>query len=341
MARTTPPRPVDPVVEFPELGALARTAIRLHPRPGTPSVHDSSIGGPLLWPANEPWPRCNAEDHDHERYPEYSLADTRLVRRIKNARLGRWVHSLGNQEDSGHVGAGFTVEEQEILDRIETITGPDGPVAMVPVAQLYVRDIPSLCAPEGMDLLQVLWCPCVHDEDSLPATALFWRSAAAVDDILVDPPEPALYDDDLIPEPCTIAPEAVVEYPIDLDNDLSERLADWITAHFGDEFGFGNFGIAPGCKVSGYVRWGMQDPYPNPCPVCGAETEPLLTISSQEWEHNVPHWVPVEDVAAEAAWGCYQDGPSMPTRIRVCDMDRLIIRVCPKSPEHPHIQMIQ
>ncbi|MFB7608990.1 hypothetical protein [Streptomyces gardneri] len=28
------------------------------PRPGAPTVHDSSVGGPFLWPADEPWPYC-------------------------------------------------------------------------------------------------------------------------------------------------------------------------------------------------------------------------------------------------------------------------------------------
>ncbi|MEU0600681.1 hypothetical protein ABZ484_20955 [Streptomyces sp. NPDC006393] len=51
---TTPPRPVDVTALFPELAPLARTATRLHPRPGSPTVHDSSVGGPLLWPADEP-----------------------------------------------------------------------------------------------------------------------------------------------------------------------------------------------------------------------------------------------------------------------------------------------
>ncbi|MFF6837120.1 hypothetical protein ACFY84_35905, partial [Streptomyces sp. NPDC012438] len=56
--RTTPPRPVEVTAVFPELVPLARPAIRLHPRPGSPSVSDSSVGGPLLWPADEPWPHC-------------------------------------------------------------------------------------------------------------------------------------------------------------------------------------------------------------------------------------------------------------------------------------------
>ncbi|MGA4863657.1 hypothetical protein ACPB9J_13515 [Streptomyces lavendulocolor] len=51
---TTPPRPFDISVLFPQLAPLARTATRLHPRPGSPTVHDSTVGGPLLWPADEP-----------------------------------------------------------------------------------------------------------------------------------------------------------------------------------------------------------------------------------------------------------------------------------------------
>lgn len=54
MTRTTPPRPLDVTEAFPELAGFARTAFRLHPVPGNPTVHDSSVGGPPLWPADEP-----------------------------------------------------------------------------------------------------------------------------------------------------------------------------------------------------------------------------------------------------------------------------------------------
>ncbi|RKS09889.1 hypothetical protein DFP74_5634 [Nocardiopsis sp. Huas11] len=50
------------VEEFlPELGPLRRGAVRLHPRRGEPGAHQSSVGGPLLWPEGEPWPLCTAE----------------------------------------------------------------------------------------------------------------------------------------------------------------------------------------------------------------------------------------------------------------------------------------
>lgn len=118
------------------LAPLARTATRLHPRPGPATPHDSSVGGPLLRPADEPWPHC----------------------------------------DEGH--------------------GGPGPVAMLPVAQLYVRDIPPLRTPGRADLLQVLWCPFDHEPDDKPLTALFWRTAADVTDVLVAPPEPFDVEDE-------------------------------------------------------------------------------------------------------------------------------------------------
>ncbi|MGW3202866.1 DUF1963 domain-containing protein [Streptomyces sp. NPDC001135] len=58
MKLTTAPSAVEPGRDFPELLPHARTAVRLHPRRGTPGPRDSHIGGPLLWPAAEPWPQC-------------------------------------------------------------------------------------------------------------------------------------------------------------------------------------------------------------------------------------------------------------------------------------------
>jgi hypothetical protein len=64
MTRHTPPRPLDVAVLFPELVPFRREAVRLHPRAGEPSCRDSSLGGPLLWPAEEAWPVC-ADDDAH------------------------------------------------------------------------------------------------------------------------------------------------------------------------------------------------------------------------------------------------------------------------------------
>ncbi|MER7819881.1 hypothetical protein [Streptomyces sp. NPDC096153] len=48
---------------IPEYAALARQTPLLNPEPGEPGVGESSLGGELLWPADEPWPYCAQEDH--------------------------------------------------------------------------------------------------------------------------------------------------------------------------------------------------------------------------------------------------------------------------------------
>nr|WP_147141344.1 hypothetical protein [Stackebrandtia albiflava] len=76
MALTTPPRRYDLLADIPELAEYARPAVRLHPRQGDPGVHDSSVGGPLLWPAAEPWPMCDLEHEDCDDEPfDYVLAE--------------------------------------------------------------------------------------------------------------------------------------------------------------------------------------------------------------------------------------------------------------------------
>ncbi|MEJ8640403.1 DUF1963 domain-containing protein [Streptomyces sp. MS1.HAVA.3] len=58
MTRHTPPRPLDVEQLFPEVAPLRRQTVRLHPRAGSPSYRDSSVGGPPAWPEGEPWPVC-------------------------------------------------------------------------------------------------------------------------------------------------------------------------------------------------------------------------------------------------------------------------------------------
>ncbi|MEU5536860.1 DUF1963 domain-containing protein [Streptomyces sp. NPDC020362] len=64
MIRTTEAPSFDLAEAVAGMGPCARTTVRLHPRPGAPTCEDSHIGGPLLWPAREPWPRCAAPDCD-------------------------------------------------------------------------------------------------------------------------------------------------------------------------------------------------------------------------------------------------------------------------------------
>lgn len=112
---------------------------------------------------------------------------------------------------------GYTAEERAVLEGIDRDAGlPDGPVPMLPLARLYVRDVPVLCPPRrsGADLLQVLWRPFDHPDRYMPRTALVWRSAAAVTDVLAAPPEPVAVEfEEYVPVPCVLAPEQVTQYP--------------------------------------------------------------------------------------------------------------------------------
>lgn len=63
MAHTTTAPPVDLPKLVPGIEKHLRHTVRLHPRQGSPGVRDSHVGGPLLWPETEPWPRCGASSY--------------------------------------------------------------------------------------------------------------------------------------------------------------------------------------------------------------------------------------------------------------------------------------
>ncbi|MEU0007822.1 hypothetical protein ABZ079_26935 [Streptomyces sp. NPDC006314] len=286
--RTTPPRPFDVAAIFPQLAPLARTTTRLHPRPGSPSPYDSSVGGPLLWPAGQPWLYC---DKWHE--------------------------------------------------------GPVSP--LLPVAQLYVRDVPLLRPPGRTDLLQVLWCPSEHPPEYKPTTELFWRTAADVTHILASPPKPTEAQYGYTPEPCVLAPEQVTEYPniLELDEELKQQLRDWTAWHAAgveiddsyeepDEFYSAELSEAPGWKVGGWPPWGLTDPIARFCINCGSAMSPLLTIASNECRDYRRGWVPNEEQAIAVI---DNDIVSNPPGIQVSDANNLQLYFCPKC--YTHTDLIQ
>lgn len=58
-ARTVPARVCDLAAEAPDLKALARPAVLLHPRHSDePAADRSKVGGTFLWPDDEEWPVC-------------------------------------------------------------------------------------------------------------------------------------------------------------------------------------------------------------------------------------------------------------------------------------------
>lgn len=345
MTRTTPPRPADIVDSFPELAPLARTATRLHPHPGMPTPDDSSVGGPLLWPAREPWPHCAGPHWVSPQLPARSPADVRLLRRIQ---------ADARRRPPG--GPMYTEQEREAVHRIKAgRPTPTEPVAMLALAQLYTRDVPDLQSHDDVDLLQVLWCPFHHGDENMPKAALFWRSARTVNEILTAPPQPeAVKYDGYVPEPCLLQPEQVVEYPAptELEEELRERVEEWSARQKAgaapgslydgaeDSFYDRELSVAPGWKVGGWPPWSVTDPWPLRCTTCGTLMRPLLTIASYEWQPDGPSWIPHEDQAASSTPATFPD-PATPTMIIIPGGYNQQIYTCQVSREHPHTALLQ
>ncbi|MFI8391303.1 hypothetical protein [Streptomyces sp. NPDC085540] len=248
--RPAGPRPLAPIpfdVEavFPELTGSAREVTLLYPRAGRPGPGDSSLGGPLLWPADEPWPMCAEPDHYKPLSPP---------------------------------------------------VGPE-PVAMVPVVQLYARDVPGLVFPAGTDLLQILWCPLVHEQAPYAAAPrLHWRSAAttAAGAVVGEPPRPHTVEEEFLPRPCTVSPTPTVEYP---NWDMPEGLGDLLGERFEalqEERGYSYFEVATTeqSKVGGYPGWTQPPNWPD-CAGCGTRMDHLLSVTATE--PGAGRWLPLDD----------------------------------------------
>ncbi|MFD3468622.1 hypothetical protein ACFWWM_20010 [Streptomyces sp. NPDC058682] len=322
MTRTTPPRPLDVASVFPELAGTSRTATRLHPRPGAPTVHESSVGGPLLWPAGESWASCSQE-HD----APFELNTPEEVRTLRQI-LAR---DVWTDEDHAEVSRIHAGHDPSLL--------PEGPHPLIPVAQLYARDVPGLPFPEGTDLLQVLWCPFIDIEDQSGSAAvqLRWRRAADVVEVLASPPEPAYVGtSELVPLPCVLRPEQVLEYPAahDLDPELAGRIHRWEEDGATDYRGA--LSVAPGWKAGGWAApFTFRDsggPEELRCARCSAVGEPLLTIGYAEWNAETVSWRPVEEAHGASA---------TPTAVTVGRGYTLQFYACPADPRHPPVTVMQ
>jgi hypothetical protein len=329
--RTTPPRPVDVAAVFPELHDHAARATRLHPRPGTPAVTDSSVGGPLLWPVDEPWPMCT-EPHD----------DVDVLLRPDTVRRWRAILSAAWSRTERGASLAITDAERAALPDTEVSEPYElarQPIAMVPVLQAHRRDVPGFIGPPGADLLQVLWCPLGHaDLEYCPRPAVRWRRAADVGEVLAAPPEPAVVESDYyLPEPCVLHPEQVTEYEYGglLPAALHERIRAW-------ENGSGlsyqlDLSIAPGWKIGGFASWHLSDPRPMGCTACGTPMRLLLTIATAEWDGDGT-WRPVED-AGEHGPALFP--PSGPTGVEIGRGYSLWVFHCPESFDHPPATAMQ
>lgn len=370
----TPPPAVDVTQVVPGIAAYARTATRLHPRPGAVSARMSHVGGPLLWPAGEPWPTCTApcEVTWTEPMPaaaiellhgirEFTQAETspaavEEVRALGSGAMAVRAASLQARRASawskaGEIArAGRDVGLEMDLAR-ETITLTDigsheVPNPLLPVCQLRAADVPDLWCPPGADMLQVLWCPCQHDYEGMvwaPMIELRWR--CETDDLgEVTAPVSRVDHDNYQPTCCQINPEQVTEYP-DTD-DLPPDLADVINATLTDHtdttyarFYPRSLSVAPGWKAGGWPAWNRGKD-PRGCRTCGRPVTLLLTIASKEFEGGTgPRWRVIEDRPADGSDPGHApigDPTREPTGIVVGRWESLRIFVCTQCPTNPH-----
>ncbi|MER7696219.1 hypothetical protein [Streptomyces sp. NPDC096095] len=174
--------------------------------------------------------------------------------------------------------------------------GPE-PVAMVPVLQLYAPDVPGLAFPDGTDLLQILWCPLVHDDGQYaPNPRLYWRSteATANDPATGEPPRPHTAEEDFLPRSCTVSPTPAVEYP---NWDLPKGFGGLLGSRFEalkEKRGYDFFEVATTqqSKVGGYPGWTQPPDWPD-CAGCDTRMEHLLSITATE--PGMGRWLPLED----------------------------------------------
>ncbi|MER6063509.1 hypothetical protein ABT167_20425 [Streptomyces sp. NPDC001792] len=230
MTRVSRPPTEAILAALPELAPYGRDAAVLRPERGRPDRGSSSIGGPLLWPGDEPWPECSLPD----------------------------------------------------------VADPDGvsATAMVPVAQVYRRDVPGPWWPAGFDLLQILWCPNEHwdppaqQADVSPVVELRWRRAADVTSPLTTPPAPSRYDEDgFLPQACTVTAERLTDFPYreELPARLRPRREELVR-----DTGDGGDVITrlAGWKLGGWPTWHLAHPVVFACGECGTDMTLLFTVAS-------------------------------------------------------------
>jgi len=336
MALTTPPRPYDLLKAFPALASFARPAVRLHPRQGAPSVKQSSIGGPLLWPADEEWPLCYLDHHDYAITPY----DPELRQRFEDGKAA-WMRGR-----TGLIDFNAQMEYQlnlalALVEESGARYGQDDPVPLIPIAQLFSRDIPGLPFTDQFDLLQILWCPRDHldtrnQAPACPAFQVRWARADTTGEILSSPPTPDLCANPYVPNPCVVHPEVVTEYPDirNLPGSLKEALIAWHRPEDEDEdeewstaYSF-DTALAPGWKTMGHgMYWGIIDPFPIECE-CGTEQLPLFTADSSEFDGGTGSWRPIE----ETEGGRHL---SNPVGVTIGRGYTLQLYYCPESETHP------
>lgn len=257
-----------------DLTPFARATVRLHPRAGTPTARDSHIGGPLLWPADEPWPHC---------------PDTARNETARNETAPGVIHTLAAELEAAHPR--------------------DKPMPLGGVAQFFRRDFPKLPFPDGTDLLQVLFCPDPHNSPDYwgPGVQVVWRDSAGVTVLLESPPAPfqSDYYEYLPVQSCSFAPCEFVDHPhpSELPAELNAMLP--FTNEHGDfvddEAEAAWSPVVTGSKLGGLNFWwtSRSQDFPLTCSDCGSGLELLLALETLESQDD---YCPCDQPDAGPGW---------------------------------------
>lgn len=210
---------------------------------------------------------------------------------------------------------------------------------LIPVLQLYARDIPTLPAPEGTDVFQLLWCPAEEHERPGPVWQAVWRDSASVlAPLEAAPPldsSTVTMDEGYIPAACVLDPERIDDLPSswELDGHLVGRIDDWLRPHAATYDG--DLGPAPGAKADGWPEW-IQDPR---YPTCdqGHRMDHLLTLSSGELgDASQRSWAPVH-----ARTGTREDVDSNPAGLVISSYGNFTLFCCLTCPHRPTAAVLQ
>jgi len=272
MSRRTPAPTRVITTRYPKLMPLARTAVRLHPRPAAVDVPASAskIGGPILWPLTDPWPTCGDLEY--------------VVQQVELAPDDPF-SIMAAQHNPGLLRRGTAYEGSGVGPADQRHTG-----IFLPILQIRRADVPELPFPAESDLFQMVWCSRLHMPDLQPRMRVAWRTERLLTTTRTEFPAPLSNeahlgphtDDLLIPlRVCLLQPERVVEYPSLRDLEERRVLSTDTLADLMDEHESGALGTAyAGTKVGGYPDW-IQDPAWPQC-AQGHDMVHLMTFDSSE-----------------------------------------------------------
>jgi hypothetical protein len=288
---------------FPELAGYERSATRLHPSAGSPTAFESSVGGPLLWPADEPWPTCPGP---HDAGPDGEIPLVALAQLY-----ARDIPDL-------KVPAGTDVLQVLWCPFDHYSDDNEGPAVT-----LRWRDSSSVGAlfddppqPEEVEYETYLPKPCVLHPEQITE---YPRAVHLYEEL----------DRDLCERIAAWCRELDGVGPEDADPELS-----WTDARDYDDIS-----ATSTWKVGGWPFWSFRDPWRIRCAACGAAMCPLLQVGSGEIFSDLDYWTPIEDLAEIRAsslplWKLIRTLGN-PPEVELAHGYRLQVWVCPESVSHP------